>query len=463
MTVLELQAELDGLAAELEVPGATAAVLHDGQATYAFSGVTSIENPLPVDDSTLFQFGSTGKTYTATAIMRLVERGEVDLDAPVRSYVPELRLKDEDVARRVTVLQLLNHTAGWEGDLMEDMGDGDDALTKYIARMATIEQVTPLGATVSYNNASLSVAGRVIEKVTGTTYEKAVGDLLLGPLGMTGTFFSPNDVMTRRFCVGHERHQDGRTTVARPWAIPRGNAPAGGMSAPARDQVTWARFHLGDGTAADGTRLLSNESLQRMQQPTVEMKGSALGDAVGISWLLADVADARVVKHGGTTNGQHSEFTMVPERGFAVISMTNSGPNGPQLNDRLVKWTLENSLGLVAVEPTAVRLPAEQLAPYTGRYETIAVLVEVTATDGRLSATITMKPEAAAAMREQGEDVPEQPPLVLAMLEGGGETYVVDEGDAKGMKGYFTRAGDGRVDGVHLGGRLANRSAAPTA
>jgi CubicO group peptidase (beta-lactamase class C family) len=225
----ELQDKVTALAAELEVPGVSAGVIVDGTEEQAYAGVTSLENPLPVDATTLFQFGSTGKTYTATAIVRLAEQGLVDLDAPVRTYVPELVLKDEEVAARVTVLQLLNHTAGWDGDLMDDMGNGDDALEKYVRRMATIEQVTPLGATVSYNNASLSLAGRVIEKVTGSTYERAISELVLEPLGLTSTWFFPNDIMTRRFAVGHNRHQDGTTTVARPWALPRSGNPAGVM------------------------------------------------------------------------------------------------------------------------------------------------------------------------------------------------------------------------------------------
>lgn len=456
-----LQAKVNELATELAVPGVAVGVIHEGEEHYGYAGVTSVENPLPVDESTLFQFGSTGKTYTATALMRLVEQGKVALDAPVRTYVPELQLKDDDVATRVTVLQLLNHTAGWEGDLMEDVGNGDDALAKYVARMAEIEQVSPLGATVSYNNASLSLAGRVIEKVTGSTYEKAIGELVLGPLGMSSTFFFPNDVMTRRFAVGHNRHDDGTITVARPWAMPRGNAPAGGMSATARDQITWARFHLGDGTATDGTRLLSKENLARMQQPTADMKGSAIGDAVGISWLLGEVAGVATVSHGGTTNGQHSDFTLVPERRFGVISMSNCGPNGPQLNHKVVRWALKRFLGLIDTEPEPIRLPDEQLAPYTGRFETIAAIVDVTAHDGRLSAQVTIKPKMAAALRESGEEVPEQPPILLAILAGQPDRYVVVEGDAKGMKGYFSRAEDGSVDGVHLGGRLATRTPVP--
>jgi CubicO group peptidase (beta-lactamase class C family) len=456
-----LQQKLTELAAELDVVGVAAGVYLDGEETYAFNGVTSVENPLPVDADTYLQFGSTGKTYTATAILRLAEMGQLDLDAPVRTYVPELVLRDEDVARQVTVLQLLNHTAGWDGDMLDDTGDGDDCRAEFVRRMERLQQISPLGATVSYNNASLVLAGLVIEKVTGTTYEQAIRDLLLEPLGMEHTLFFPKDVMTRRFAVGHQRHEDGRITVARPWPIPRSCAPAGGMSATAADQIAWARFHLGDGTAPDGTRLLPAEMLQRMKEPTANMRGSALGDYVGISWLLRDIGGTLVAGHGGTTNGQYSEFTMVPERRFALIAMTNSGPNGPELNRALEKWAFEHYLGMVDEEPERLELGEEALAPFAGQYETIATTVEIAVEDTRLVAHIQMKPEARAALREEGDDSPdEQPPVPLALLAGPGDQYVVSDGAAKGMRGYFSRAADGRIDGIHMGGRLATRVSA---
>ena len=455
----ELQQKVQELAEKFDVVGVAVGVYVDGDEQYAFHGVTSTENPLPVDEKTYFQFGSTGKTYTATAMMRLVEQGKVDLNAPVRTYLPEFALKDEDVAAKVTVLQLFNHTAGWEGDMMDDTGDGDDAIEIYVARMVKLEQVTPLGATVSYNNASLSVAGRIIEKVTGLPYDKAIRELLLVPLGMDNTLFYPNEIMTRRFVVGHTRKEEtGEVSIARPWALPKGNMPAGGISSNARDQLGWAKFHLGDGTAPDGTRVLSKESLDLMKQPTAEMRGSALGDYVGISWLMRDIDGVRLVGHGGTTNGQYSEFITVPERNFAIISMTNTGPGGSQLNTELEKWALEHYLGIVDVEPEQLSLADEALEIYTGRFETIAATVDLTAEAGRLLASVQMKPHFAAMLREQGEDVPdEQPPLPLALLAGDGDQYVIPEGPAKGMKGYFTRDDDGRVVGVHMGGRLATR------
>jgi len=454
----QLQKQLTERATELEVPGVAVGVYHDGVEQHVFHGVTSVENPLPVDENTLFQFGSTGKTYTATAMLRLVDRGLVDLSAPVRNYVPELLLKDEDVARTVTVLHLFNHTAGWQGDLFEDTGEGDDTLARYVERMATIEQVTPLGSVVSYNNASLSLAGRLIEKVTGLVFEKAIKELVLDPLGLSHTLFSPNEIMTRRFAAGHEQHPDGTIKVSRPWTMARSGNPMGGMSANSADMITWARFHLGDGKSANGTTVLPEALLRKMQQPTAEMGGSALGDFVGISWLLRDVEGVRIVGHGGDTVGQHSQFVMIPERDFAISVMTNCGPNGSQLNEELVRWALEAYVGVIDRDPEPIDSSDEELAPYAGRYETIAAWADITVEAGRLIVNVEIKPETLAQLKEQGSEEPEQPPIPLGLLAGPGDRYVVSDGPAKGMKGYFVRNAAGEIEAVHVGGRLATRT-----
>ncbi len=103
----ELGELIEAEMARLHVPGVAVGVLHEGRAFYGGYGVTSVENPLPVEPDTLFQIGSTTKTYTGTAAMRLVEAGQLDLDAPVRTYLPDLRLADEAVAAGVTLRHLL--------------------------------------------------------------------------------------------------------------------------------------------------------------------------------------------------------------------------------------------------------------------------------------------------------------------------------------------------------------------
>src|SRR5579862_4692577 len=147
------QEALSGLAAsaagEFGVPGVAVGVWADGREVYACHGVTSIENPLPVDRDTLFVVGSVTKTCTATAVMRLVADGKVDLDAPVRRYVPEFRLEDERAAAAITVLNLLNHTAGLDWRMSAETGEGDDALASYVAKMAESEPIAPPGSRVS--------------------------------------------------------------------------------------------------------------------------------------------------------------------------------------------------------------------------------------------------------------------------------------------------------------------------
>lgn len=442
------------LAEDLGVPGVAVGLLHDDQEHYAFAGVTSVDNPLPVDDGTLFQFGSTGKTYTSVALLRLVEAGVVDLDAPVRAYVPELVLRDKAAATSVTVIQLLNHTAGWDGDFFENTGDGDDALERYVARMADLEQLSPPGSMMSYNNAALSLAGRIIERVTGKVYEAAMQELVFDPIGLRMTFFFPNDVMTRRFSVGHRRAADGSIRVLRPWAMGRSGNPMGGMAATAADQVKWARFHLDHGRSADGTQVVRKDLIERMQEPTVRMPGSDLGDAVGISWLLSDVGGAKVVAHGGSTTGQYAGFAMVPEHRFAIVSLTNVEPNGPLFNRRIREWAFETYLGLKASDPVPEARPAAALAEYAGRYEDVATVVTVSVDGDHLSLEGEPKPELIEQLGEDADHTEE--PIPLGMLPGG-DRYFVPTGPYEGAKGFFTRDGSGRISGIHEHGRYIRR------
>jgi CubicO group peptidase (beta-lactamase class C family) len=115
-------------AIQFGIPGVAVGVGADGRELAACHGVTSLDNPLLVDRDTLYVLGSVTKTYTATALLRLVAEGRVALDAPVRRYIPELRLAAERAAAEITVLHRLNHTAGLDWGLLVDTGAGDDAL-----------------------------------------------------------------------------------------------------------------------------------------------------------------------------------------------------------------------------------------------------------------------------------------------------------------------------------------------
>jgi CubicO group peptidase (beta-lactamase class C family) len=432
---------------EHRVPGASVGVLLEGTEFVANFGVTSIENPLPVTSNTLFQIGSTTKTVLATALMQLVERGVLDLNEPVRTYLPELQLDNEDVAGRVTLWHLLTHTGGWVGDYFGDTGDGTDALERTIAEMAKLEQLTPLGEVWSYNNSGFYIAGRVLAVVTGQEFEDAITDMVLTPLGMTESFFFANDVITRRFAVGHIT-VDGIPRIARPWYLPRGNHPAGGINSTIIDQLKYARFHLGDGTAADGSRLLAEASIQTMQSPQTQAGGSI--DWVGLPWLLRDVGGTRLVTHGGATNGQKSAFVLVPEERFAFTMLTNSDSGDPVLTET-ESWVLDQLLGVKEPELPRLDLSAGALQEYAGIYEAPLGLLDLRLEDGSFMLHVTPKP----FLEHMDPEPPAPPPARVSFY--GIDRIVVLEGEDKGARGDFLRNEDGTLAWLRIFGRISQR------
>jgi CubicO group peptidase (beta-lactamase class C family) len=437
------------------IPGVAVGVWADGREEYACHGVTSVENSLPVDRDTLYVLGSVTKTCTATALMRLVAEGQVELDAPVRRYVPELRLKDERAGAEVTVLNLLNHTAGLDWGIIADTGEGDDALAGYVAKLAGLEPVAPPGARASYSQAGYNLAGRIVEKVTGLTYERAVASLLFEPLGLSHSFFARDDVMTRRFAVGHNRGADGTLSVARLWRRSRGDNPGGGLASSAADQLRWARFHLGDGRAESGVRILPAEVLHRMKAPTVALRGSKLGDAIGIGWFLRDVDGVRTVGHGGSANGQFADLLTVPERDFAVVSLSNAGPEGVPFNQAVVRWALESYLGVVDRDPGPLPYDGARAREVVGSYENDVMTLTIGTDGAGLKLDCRIRSEIRAAADK--ELPPDYPPAEIGLLPGDGDEYIIADGGLKGQRGFFTRDETGAVVGVDLAGRLFNR------
>jgi CubicO group peptidase (beta-lactamase class C family) len=452
----DLREFVDTSATRFGIPGAAVATWMDGREVAACHGVTSVDNPLPVDRDTLFLLGSVTKSYTATTLMRLVAEGRVELDAPVRRYVPELRLADERAAAEITVLNLLNHTSGLDWGLIADTGEGDGALAAYVAGLADLEQVAAPGARASYSQAGYNLAGRVVEKVSGLTFERAVASLVFEPAGLSHSFFARDDIMTRRFAVGHNRGEDGALSIARLWRRARGDNPGGGIASSAADQVRWARFHLGDGRAESGARVLPAEVARRMRQPTAALRGSSLGDAIGIGWFLRDVDGVRTAGHAGSANGQFAELLMVPERGFAVVSLANAGPDGIPFNQAVVRWALEACVGVTDRDPVPLPYDEARAAEIVGLYENEVMTLTIEADGATLRLEGRMRPEIRAAADK--ELPPDHAPFEFGLLPGDADEYVITGGAFRGLRGFFTRGEGGAVVGVDLAGRLFSRA-----
>jgi len=429
------------------VPGAALGMSIEGQDYAAGLGVTSVEQPQPVTPETIFQVASITKTVTATALFRLIERGKANLDDPVRRYLPAFQVHNREASERATVRHLLNHTSGWVGNLSADTGEGDDALALYVAKMADLPQVTPLGAFYTYNNAAFNVAGRIIEILTGQPYEVAIRELVLDPLNLRDSFFFPAEAGGRQVATGYYL-KGGKLISARPWTADRGEAPCGGLGSNVHDLLSYARFHMGDGTT-EGVRLLTPDTLAQMQTPAVPTEEE---NWTGLNWFIRDLAGLRFVSHGGSTSGHNSILWMAPGKKLALVVLTNLEP-GSFLCQALKTWVLERCLDVTEPDWLPVRLSPEQLRPLTGRYALPSAgdLFELRPADSGLWLTFT--PGENPNADEPSADI--YPPMRIAGYAP--DRFMVVGGPYAGRKLDILRDKNAQVTWLRFDGAIATR------
>ena len=205
-----LQRWLDDAAIRHDVPGAAVAVGVGDELAEAATGVVNRGTGVAATTDSVFQIGSVTKVWTASLVMQLVGDGLVDLDAPVRRYLPEFGVLDAAASATVTVRQLLSHTGGFDGDLFEDTGRGDDAVDRLLAFMRTgAAQVHPPGELFSYCNAGYSTLGALVTKLRGGTWESVLRERLIGPLGVTHMALFAEEAILFRAAAGHLADPDG--------------------------------------------------------------------------------------------------------------------------------------------------------------------------------------------------------------------------------------------------------------
>jgi CubicO group peptidase (beta-lactamase class C family) len=345
----------------------------------------------------VFQIGSVTKVWTAALVMQLVGEGLVDLDAPVRRYLPGFAVIDPVVTETVTVRQLLSHTGGFAGDLFEDTGRGDDAVDRLLVFMRTgAHQVHPPGELFSYCNSGYSVLGALIATLRGGTWESVLRERLIGPLGATHMALFGEEAVLFRAAVGHLKDRDhGGQRVAPRWQIPRSNAPAGATPCAApRDLVRFGRMFLADGVAADGTRVLPAGTFAAMCEPQVTLPRISDRSAArwGLGFMLFDWDGVPVVGHDGGTIGQSTCWRVVPDRDVVVAITVNGGSAGAFIDD---------VLAAVLADTAGIRVPARPLPPtepvpftpdgYAGTFEGPLGIFEVAVADGGLDITVVPK------------------------------------------------------------------------
>ncbi|MET7283069.1 serine hydrolase [Kribbella sp. NPDC005582] len=395
------QRRLTKLAAKYGVPGATLGILRGDELVQAATGVLNKKTGVEVTTDSLFQIGSITKVWTTTLVMQLVEEGLLDLDAPLIAVLPELKLSDPDAAKQVTMRHLLTHTSGIDGDVFEDTGRGDDCLEKYAELLASVSQNHPLGATWSYCNSGFSLAGRVIEKLTGKTWDQVLRERIITPLELEHTVTLPEEALLHRAAAGHVNGDQ----LAPVWGLQRSAGPAGLISSTVADVLAFAKLHLDNGLAPNGKRLLSEAAVAEMAAKHADVPDKAVVDSWGLGWMRFTWDGQQVIGHDGGTIGQAAMLRILPAEGLAVALLTNGGSAGDLYNELYREIFAELAdLTLPALVTPPVEPPTVDLERHAGRYERAGTTHEVLIRDNTAVLRTTVTGPLAALVPETTQE-----------------------------------------------------------
>ncbi|MGC0362381.1 dipeptidyl aminopeptidase/acylaminoacyl peptidase/CubicO group peptidase (beta-lactamase class C family) [Rhodococcus sp. 27YEA15] len=318
--------------------------------TTVSSGVINANTGVQVTDDALFQIGSITKVWTTMLVMQLVDEGLLDLDATVRSILPDFALEDEDTAARVTVRALLNHRNGIDGDLFIDKGRGDDVIERYVDGLSEFRQVHPLEDGFAYSNSAFVLAARVVEVLRGGIWDDILRERIIDPLGLEHTVTLTSDVPRFSASAGHTTN----SVVMPVWPITRSMGAAGCITASIGDLLTFAELGLLDGRSVDGVRIVSEASALAMRTPEIDLS-ELFPDKSGwgLGWFHENWSGEEIFGHDGGTIGQHAYLRIFPEHNVAIALLTSGGKADGLYRDLFTEAATE----LVGLEPPKALLP----------------------------------------------------------------------------------------------------------
>ena len=324
----KLQPLIEDFLRKQEVPGLAIAIVDGGQVVWEHGfGVQSLKAKDPVTPRSLWHMASITKPFVATAVMQLVEKGRMNLDAPITTYVPYFEMADPR-AKTVTIRQMLSHTSGFPdvGDYEWDEPVYDDgALERFTRSLKDQKLIFAPGERMQYSNMAYEVLGDAVAKASGKTFEAYVHENILQPLGMTTSTLLVKETDPALMTWGHELDARGRPVASAVYPYNRMHTPSSNLHSNVRDMARWAIANL-DGGKLDGERILEMETLDRMWTPVREIAATGPDvrrQAIGLSWFLGKHRGHEIVSHGGGDTGYLTDLVLVPEGRKAVAWMTN--------------------------------------------------------------------------------------------------------------------------------------------
>lgn len=322
-----------------DVPGIAVAVVKDGKLVYANGyGVASLRTKQKVDGNTLFGIASNSKAFTTAAIGILVDEGKLKLDDKVTDYIPEFKMYDPYVTAEFTIRDLLTHRSGLglgAGDLMIFPDSTDFTVKDIIHNLRYLKPVSSFRSKFDYDNQLYIVAGEVIARVSGMTWENFIETRIMKPLQMTGSFASYSRIKGTKNYIDAHAPVDGKVIV-----IPRNTSEptnaAGGIYSSVNDLSKWAIMQMNDGKYGDdlSKRLFSSRIHREMWSIQTVLPVGGLGvynthfSGYGLGWFLNDAKGYLKASHTGGLDGMVTQVTLFPELKLGIIVLTNQQSGG---------------------------------------------------------------------------------------------------------------------------------------
>lgn len=302
------------------IPGLALGIAQDNRIVHLRGFGTADPSGQAVTPQTPFIIGSVSKSFTALAVMQLVEEGKVELDAPVQRYIPLFRVADPDASARITVRYLLNHTSGIPNSagLWPLAGTGDITLEQRVREMSDVALTHPTGTTFEYSNANYLVLGLIVQTVSGQSYEEYVHQHIFAPLEMQNSFVSQTEAMRHGMATGYRWWFGFPFPANVPYL--HDAIPAGYLISSAEDMTHFLIANLNDGHYGD-TSVLSPSGVAELHRPAAKAKGDQY---YGMGWMIGSTDGVPALYHEGTTANFYSIVMIAPEAGWGIVVLTNA-------------------------------------------------------------------------------------------------------------------------------------------
>jgi CubicO group peptidase (beta-lactamase class C family) len=316
-----------------DVPGIAVAIVKDDKMIFAKGyGVASLNTKRPVDENTLFGIASNSKAFTTAAIGILVDGGMLKLDDKVTNYIPEFKMYDPYVTAEFTIRDLLTHRSGLglgAGDLMDFPDSTDFTIREVIQNLRYLKPASSFRSKYDYDNQLYKVAGEVISRVSGMSWEEFIETRIMKPLGMDHSVASFQRIKEYAHVADAHAPVDGKVVVVPRFVSTTGNA-AGGVNSNVVDMSKWIIMQMNNGKYGDGKRLFSEAVHWEMWSPqTIIPVGmghtpyNTHFTAYGLGWGLSDAHGYKEVSHTGGIDGMVTLVDLIPELKLGIIVLTN--------------------------------------------------------------------------------------------------------------------------------------------